>query len=49
MARYRITETAVYEVEADNAEEAEAVFLDSVAPNQFFSYVYEREVEAVRG
>lgn len=47
MAIFRITETAVYDVEADDAEEAESIFLQSDDPDQFFMYVDQREVEEV--
>jgi hypothetical protein len=45
MKQFRITEVAVYLVDAEDEEEAESIFLNSEDPNEFFSYVDDREVE----
>jgi hypothetical protein len=45
MPRFLITETAEYIVEAEDEDEAEAIFLNSEDPNEFFVAVPERFVE----
>lgn len=45
MKTFRITEVVTYEVEAQDEEEAEAIFLDAEDINDFFVAVEDREVE----
>lgn len=46
MPRFIIEENVTYEVEAEDAEAALDIFLDSDDPNEFFVSVEEREVYA---
>lgn len=45
MGKYRVTETVVYEVEADDAEHAEQIIIESDDPNEYFVEVSERDAE----